>query len=101
MLGHIWIVAAGEFAGHGADGDREPGAIVSGVAYALNGFAVLHLIHPSFLAAVAWLPFLFLGVDLVSERWSLPRAAVVAVPIALIAFLGQPQLVWLATAGCA
>ena len=62
---------------------------------------MLHLVHPSFLAAVAWLPFTFLGVDLVSERWSWPRAALVAVPIALIAFLGQPQLVWMAILGCA
>jgi hypothetical protein len=101
MLGHIWIAAAGAFAWSWRRWRSRPGAIVSGVAYALNGFAVLHLVHPSFLAAVAWLPFAFLGVDLVSERWSLPRAAAVAVPIALIAFLGQPQLVWLATAGCA
>ncbi len=101
MLGHIWIAAAGAFAWSWHRWRSRPGAIVTGVAYALNGFAVLHLVHPSFLAAVAWLPFTFLGVDLVSERWSVARASLVAVPIALIAFLGQPQLVWMAALGCA
>ena len=57
MLGHIWIAAAGAFAWSWRRWRSRPGALVSGVAYALNGFAVLHLIHPSFLAAVAWLPF--------------------------------------------
>ncbi|MDQ1508304.1 MAG: hypothetical protein QOG50_148, partial [Actinomycetota bacterium] len=101
MLGHIWLAAAGAFAWSWHRWRSRSGAIVSGVAYALNGFAVLHLVHASFLAAVAWLPFAFLGIDLVSERWSWPRAALVAMPIALIAFLGHPQLVWMATAGCA
>ena len=62
---------------------------------------MLHLVHASYTAAVAWLPWAFLGVDLVMERWTLPRAALVAVPLALIAFLGQPQLLWMALAGCA
>jgi hypothetical protein len=101
MLGHVWLAAAGAFAWSWHRWRSRPGAIVTGIAYALNGFAVLHLVHPSFLAAVAWLPFAFLGVDLVSERWSWARAALVAAPIALIAFLGQPQLVWMATLGCA
>ena len=101
MLGHVWLAAAGAFAWSWHRWRSRPGAIVSGVAYALNGFAVLHLVHPSFLAAVAWLPFAFLGIDLVSERWSRSRAALVAIPVALIAFLGQPQLVWMATLGCA
>ncbi len=101
MLGHVWIAAAGAFAWSWHQWRSRPGAVVTGVAYALNGFAVLHLVHPSFLAAVAWLPFAFLGVDLVSERWSWARAALIAGPIALIAFLGHPQLVWMATLGCA
>ena len=100
MLGHVWIAAAGAFAWSWNRWRSRPGAIVTGVAYALNGFAVLHLVHPSFLAAVAWLPFAFLGVDLVGERWTWARASLVAVPIALIAFLGQPQLVWMAALGC-
>ena len=100
MLGHVWLAAAGAFAWSWHRWRSRPGAVVSGIAYALNGFTVLHLVHPSFLAAAAWLPFAFLGIDLVSERWSTARAALVAIPIALIAFLGHPQLVWMATLGC-
>jgi hypothetical protein len=67
MLGHICIAAAGAFAWSWRLWRSRSGAIVSGVAYALSGFAVLHLVHVSYLAAVAWLPFVFLEVDLVSE----------------------------------
>lgn len=100
MLGHVWLAAAGAFAWSWHRWRSRPGAVVTGVAYALNGFAVLHLVHAPFLAAAAWLPFTFLGIDLVSERWSWSRAALVAFPLALIAFLGHPQLVWMAILGC-
>ena len=101
MLGHVWIAAAGAFAWSWYRWRSRPGAIVSGIAYALSGFAVLHLVHAPYIAAIAWLPYVFLGVDLVSERWTPPRAALVAVPLALIAVVGQPQLLWMALIGSA
>lgn len=99
MLGHLWIAASGAFAWSWYRWRSRPGAIVSGVAYALSGFAVLHLVHAPFIAAGAWLPFVFLGADLVSERWSTSRAAVIAGALALIALLGNPQLLWMTVVG--
>jgi hypothetical protein len=99
LVAHLGLACAGAFAWSWHRFGSRPGAIVAGVAYAGSGFAVLHLVHPPFVIAVAWLPFAFLGVDLVRERWSAGRAAVAAVPIALIGLGGQPQLLWIALVG--
>ena len=91
LLLHIWIGTAAAFTWSWRRFGSRAGAVVSAVAYSGCGFAVLHLVHPPFVIAVAWLPVVFCGVDAVRERWSAGRAALVAVPLALIAFGGQPQ----------
>jgi hypothetical protein len=101
LLAHLWIGAAGAFAWSWRRFGSRPGAVVSAVAYSGSGFAVLHLVHAPFVIAVAWLPLVFLGVDAVRERWSTRRAALVAVPLALIAIAGTPQMLWIALAGAA
>lgn len=98
-LVHLWLGATGAFFWSLRRWGSRTGATVTGVAYGLNGVVVLHLVHSAFLAAAAWLPLMFLGIDLVFERWSSARASAVAVPLALIAFTGQPQLLWMAAIG--
>jgi hypothetical protein len=99
LLLHIWIATAGAFAWSWRRFGSRAGAIVSGVAYSGSGFAVLHLVHMPFVIAVAWLPVLFCGVDLVHEQWTTLRALLVATAIAMIAFAGQPQMLWIALVG--
>jgi hypothetical protein len=99
LLAHLWIGTAGAFLWCWRRFGSRSGAVVTAVAWSGCGFAVLHLVHPPFVMAVAWLPFAFLGVDLVRDRWTTGRAALVALPLALIAFAGQPQLLWIALLG--
>ncbi len=99
LLGHLWIATAGAFAWSWRRFGSRTGALVSGIAYSGCGFAVMHLVHSPFVIAVAWLPVAFMGIDVVRERWSTRGAALVAVPVALIAFGGQPQMLWIALVG--
>ena len=99
LLAHLWIGTAGAFAWSWRRFGSRAGAVVSAIAYSGSGFAVLHLVHAPYVIGVAWLPWMFVGVDAVRERWSTPRAALVALPLALIAFGGAPQIVWIALAG--
>jgi hypothetical protein len=98
LIFHIWAATGGAFAWSYHRFRSRAGAVISGVAYSGSGFAVFHLVHPPWVIAVAWLPVLMLGVDMVSERWSVRRGALPAAALALIAFGGHPQAVWLALA---
>ena len=95
-LMHLWIAASGAFVWAWHSWRSRPGAVVAGIAYGLNGFAILHLVHMPFSMATAWFPWLLLGLDLVRERWTLGRAGAVVGSIAMIAFSGHPQMLWLA-----
>ena len=99
FLAHLWLATCAMHAWSWHRWRSVPGAIVAAIAYTLGGWFVLHLQFMPFIAAVAWLPFVFLGVDLVRERWTTPRAALVAVPIALVGFAGHPQMVYYAALG--
>jgi len=101
LLLHIWIATAGAFALSYRLFRSRPGAVVSGIAYAGGGFAVFHLVHDPWIIGVTWLPFAMLGADLVRERWTTWRAAGAAVPLALIAFGGHPQVLWVTVIGVA
>jgi hypothetical protein len=101
FLLHIWIATAGAFAWSLRRFRSRPGAIVSGVAYACSGTVVLHLVHPPFIIGMAWLPVLFFAIDRVRERWTTGRAALVAVSVAMIAFAGHPQILYIALLGLA
>jgi hypothetical protein len=79
----------------------QPGAIASAAAFALCSFHIFHLVHLNFFAEASWLPVAMLGVDLVTERWTTRRVLVLAGPIALMALLGGPQLLWLGGIGLA
>jgi hypothetical protein len=76
-----------------------PGAVIAAVSLSLGSFHVLHLVHLNFFAQVAWLPLAFLGVDLLAERWTTGRAAVLAVPMAMIVVIGGPPVVWITVLG--
>ena len=99
LLFHVWLAAGGAFAWSWHRWRSLPGAMVSGIGYGLNGFLVLHILHMPLVATAAWLPFAFLGLELVIERWSLWRASLLAVALAEIAFTGHPQGLWQTSIG--
>jgi hypothetical protein len=98
FLFHLWVAGLAALAWAWHRWTSRPGAVVAGVGYALTGYVVFHLIHPAFLAAAAWLPLVFLGIDL---RWSAGRRVAPwwARSLGLIGVLGQPQLLWVAVVG--
>ncbi|HEX5630631.1 MAG TPA: YfhO family protein, partial [Acidimicrobiia bacterium] len=63
FLFHLWAAGLSAFAWAWHRWRSRPGAVIAGAGYALSGYIVFHLMHPAFLAAAAWLPLAFLGVD--------------------------------------
>lgn len=62
----------------------------AGIAYLLNGFAVVWMEHP--LTAVAcWLPWVLRASDCVVKRGEAPAAATLAVLVALVIVSGHPE----------
>ena len=92
MLSHLWLAATGMFCWSLWRWRSRPAAIVSGCAFALSGSYMLHMQSNAFTAMLTWLPWLFFGIDLVVERWTTPRACAVAIPLALMGYVGHPQL---------
>ena len=99
VVAHLVVGATGMFLWSWRSWRSKPGAAVSAIAYGLNGFAILHLVHMSFTIATAWAPWFFIGLDLLIDRWSVKRALVVVVPLAVIASCTHPQLFWLVLVG--
>lgn len=99
LLLHVWIAASGAFLWAWWRWRSVVGATVAGFAYALNGFIVLHIVHMPFVAAAAWIPFVFLGAELLIERWTLPRVALCAGTIAAVSVSGHGQGLWLTLVG--
>lgn len=91
---HVWIAASGAAWWSWNRWRHRPAAVVSGVAYALCGFMVLHLQHMVLFAGAAWLPWALLGVDRLLERWTLRYALLVAIPTAMCGLVGHPQGLW-------
>ena len=70
-------------------------AAASGVAFSLNAFAIGHLTHIPMWAAFAFLPWALWGVDHVIDHWRPLPMAVTAGSMAMVAFDGHPQNLWI------
>lgn len=99
VVGHLLVGATGMFAWSWYAWRSRPGATVSAIAYGLNGFAILHLVHPPLVIAAAWFPWFFLGIDLVIRRWSVARMLVVVLGLVGIVLSGHPQSLWISLVG--
>lgn len=95
VIGHLLLATTGMFLWSWRAWLSKTGATVSGIAYGLNGFAILHLVHMNITIAAAWIPWFFLGIDLVIDRWSTKRCLVLSGSLAAVALAGHPQLVWI------
>lgn len=92
---HLLVGAVGMYAWCYSRWRSTPGAVVAAVSLSLCSFHVLHLVHMNFFAQASWVPLTFLGIDLLAERWTTGRAAVLAFPLAMIVVLGGPQVLWM------
>ena len=98
---HIVLGATGAFLWAWRSWRSQPASAVVAIAYGLNGFFILHLVHMNFTVCSAWLPWVFLGSDMVADRWSLKRASLIVFPLAAIAISGGPQILWITIVGLA
>ena len=101
ILFHVIVAATGAYFWSWRSWRSGPAAAVTAIAYGLNGFFILHFVHMNFIVCSAWIPWVFLGSDLVSERWSVKRASVMVIPFAFISVSGGPQLIWITGVGLA
>ena len=69
------------------------GAIVTGVAFAFGGFMVTTMGQTAVIGSAAWLPWVLLAIEKLSQRVSWRWIALGAVFIALQFFAGYPQMV--------
>ncbi|CAB4799658.1 MAG: YfhO family protein [Actinobacteria bacterium] len=95
MLLHLWLLAGGFFAWSWHRWHSVLAATTTGIAGTLNGFVIYHLIHMPFTAALAWVPWVMLTLDLVLERRGKQRMVALALLIACLSVTGHPQMLWL------
>jgi hypothetical protein len=67
-------------------------AAVAGIAFGLSGFMFGHLAHSSMSAAAAWLPWAFLGFELLRTRVTPARLTLAAGALAFTALAGHFQV---------
>jgi hypothetical protein len=101
ILFHVIMAATGAYFWAWRSWRSGAAAAVTAIAYGLNGFFILHFVHMNFIVCSAWIPWVFLGSDLVSDRWSLKRASVMVIPLFFISVSGGPQLIWITAVGLA
>lgn len=90
-IGHLWLAAAGTYLYLRALGCGVPAALTAGLGYGLSGYLVVRAMSPGFLAASAWLPFLFLLVEGALARGRPLRLWLAGGVLALQLVCGHPQ----------
>lgn len=68
------------------------GALIAAVMFSFSGFMVSHMGHTNRINATAWLPWILLAVDQLSQRPRWRWVALGAAFIALQQFAGEPQM---------
>lgn len=90
---HLFILALGMYLWAVLKGLRPVAAFVAGVAGMFSGTVLLHIFagHLSNVCSVAWVPFLFAGIDMWLARRQWPWLLVSAGAVALQVYAGHPQ----------
>ena len=86
------LAAAGAYLYARAIGCRREAALVSGIAFGLGGYLVVHLGQTSHIAAAAWLPWVILAVEKLYQQLSWRWVTIGSVVIAVQLFAGVPQM---------
>ncbi|HJP32747.1 MAG: hypothetical protein QF689_01815 [Candidatus Latescibacteria bacterium] len=92
VLLHLWAASAGAFLylRHGLHVGRA-GALTAGVCFGLSGYLVVRVMSPSFVAATAGIPFLFLLVESGLQHRRPARLGAAGAVVALQLLAGHPQ----------
>ncbi|HLK09934.1 MAG TPA: YfhO family protein [Candidatus Binatia bacterium] len=90
--GHLVLAGLLGFLCARAFGLSSPSATLAGAAYMLSGYFVLETIHPSYLAATAWIPGIFLGAARVVTAPGPSAAMLLGVAVALQLLAGGPHI---------
>lgn len=72
------------------------GAAVAGLVFALSGFMFGHIGHQNMIASLAWLPWAFLGFEMLRQRISALRLLGAGAALALVLLAGHPQMLSIA-----
>lgn len=91
VLAHVWLAGLAMYGLVRVLGGSRPAALTAGLTYSLSGYLTVRAMSPNYLAVAAWVPVLFLLVELAWQRrrwaWLLPLPAVVALQF----LAGHPQ----------
>jgi len=88
---HFFLAALGMFLFLGAIGADLPGRMVGALAYCFSSFFFLRIGHPTFVAAAAWLPYLFFAYE--RSRHSLRSGVLMLAVFLCLGYLaGMPQV---------
>ena len=99
IIAHLWGGALGMYLYSYRRFRSMPGSVVATIGFSLSAFHVNHLVHVGLFAAYSWVPWMFLGIDLVAKRWSSSRALIAALPLTMMALVGHPQCLWISCVG--
>lgn len=88
---HLWIAGVATYALLRVLGCCQAAALTGGLTYALSGYIVVRSMSQNFVDASAWLPLLFLLLELALRRRRLVYLWAVAVVVALQFLAGHPQ----------
>ena len=104
LANNVGVISSFVVAGAGAHlltrrlcGD-DVGAAVAGLSFAFSGFMFAHIGHQNMIASLAWLPWAFLGYDLLCRRISALRLLLGGGALAMVLVAGHPQMFSIALA---
>jgi hypothetical protein len=91
IAGHLWLGGAGMYGLLRALGTGRSAGLCAGLCYALGGYMVVRAMSPNFVAACAWVPWLFLLLDLALTRRRWFFILLLALVVSMQLFAGHPQ----------
>ena len=95
IISHYLLAALGTYLFAMRRGLSAASAMLAACAFAFSGFMMVHCIHPTVIAALAWMPFVLLFVDkAVSDGRIFPSLLWAGVVLALQILGGQSQCVF-------
>lgn len=93
ILLHGWLAGAGTYLFLRALGCHRAAGMTAGLAYGCGGFLVIRAMSPNFLSVCAWLPWLFLVIELALQHRRQSLVLVAGAITGLQCLAGHPQAV--------
>ena len=91
ILFHFWLAGTGTYLFLRSIGAGRSAGLTAGLAYACSGFLVVRAMSPNYVDASAWMPFLFLLVELTLKERRLVYLPLAGGVVGLQLLAGHPQ----------